>query len=189
MTVHNTSGWSPEAHLLGAAAMGLDGYITGMEKQGQTLLVASELFPRDAPWEELQALGFVRGEDEASDDLFCSVTLPACWQREASDHDMWSYIVDERGVRRVGVFYKAAFYDRKASAYIQPVGETLASQAMYGDEPVALPDQWDVLTDDERAGFWVGVDRYLASHEKYPDSNVERATRVKALAELRSRKT
>ena len=42
--------------------------------------------------------------------------MPQGWTRRATDHDMHSEILDEAGKIRISVFYKAAFYDRRAHA-------------------------------------------------------------------------
>jgi len=49
-----------------------------------------------------------------ADDLFDLVAFPAGWKLVATDHSMWSDLLDGDGVKRFAVFYKAAFYDRKA---------------------------------------------------------------------------
>ena len=73
-------------------------------------------------------MGIVFGKEV--DDLFVEVTLPAGWKKEATDHSMWSKLVDDKGRERASIFYKAAFYDRDAHINItqrfhcmtQPVG-------------------------------------------------------------------
>lgn len=94
------------------------GGIEAQEKRGQTALVASTDMPiKLSPTREaFEALGFKFGEP--IDELFMEATLPTGWTREASDHSMYSYISDETGKRRIEIFYKAAFYDRRANAYI-----------------------------------------------------------------------
>jgi hypothetical protein len=122
----NTSKIHPFEHLLGALAEGTDGYITGMEKQGQQEVVNSDVLPNPdqsdfgnpigrAPFE---AMGIVWGDPVEGDPLFVHVTLPQGWKKVGSDHDMWSYVQDVRGEDRIGVFYKAAFYDRRAAVTV-----------------------------------------------------------------------
>jgi hypothetical protein len=61
-----------------------------------------------------ERLGFKFGND--IDELFVSITPPAGWtMRAAPNHSMWNYIHDDQGRIRGGVFYKAAFYDRRAN--------------------------------------------------------------------------
>jgi hypothetical protein len=43
-----------------------------------------------------------------------SVKLPEGWHIKATDHSMWSNLVDDKGRNRASIFYKAAFYDREA---------------------------------------------------------------------------
>lgn len=52
------------------------------------------------------------------DDLFIQALLPAGWKKEATDHSMWSDLLDEQGRKRGGIFYKAAFYDRRADMHL-----------------------------------------------------------------------
>ncbi len=92
------------------------GTIQEQERAGQRELLASTQLPVDCQGdlEKFEALGFTFGARSPGDTLFREATLPPGWKRQGSDHDMWSYIVDEKGRRRVMVFYKAAFYDRSA---------------------------------------------------------------------------
>lgn len=81
------------------------------ELERQTLPV--DLFPPRSDWE---SAGFVF--HEPVDDLFVSVTFPAGWTKCATDHSMWTDIIDAEGRKRGAIFYKAAFYDRSASAHL-----------------------------------------------------------------------
>lgn len=117
---HNTAADPnvPPIMLLGAMASGdPSSPILEQEAAGQRQFVNSDTMPTNSYRStdaDLVALGFTLGEPVEGDPLFRYADLPPGWRREASDHDMWSYIVDEQGQRRVAVFYKAAFYDRKA---------------------------------------------------------------------------
>lgn len=195
----NTSTRDPLLHLAGAMSEGVDGYVTGMEAEGQRQLVGSDVLPADAPWADarrprrtwkeqdavtLESLGFVKGDPVPGDDLFVRCALPEGWRREGSDHTIWSYVVDERGVRRISVFYKAAFYDRSAHAHVVGVGHLLASEAVYGDDDAALPSSWAVLTEGERADFREHLDDYAAQAAEHPDIYGERLPRVRDLERL-----
>jgi hypothetical protein len=92
-------------------------YIGNQEKRGQSQFVRSQSLPRDMHGHRatLEAMGIVFGEIE--DDLFIECTFPDGWEKRATDHSMHSKIVDEKGRERIGVFYKAAFYDRSAHCY------------------------------------------------------------------------
>lgn len=130
-----------------AASMGPGGSdqaIAEQERAGQAQLVNSDRLPTNIPYNaqpEFEALGFTFGEVDPRDPLFRPATLPAGWKREASDHDMWSYIVDELGRRRVGVFYKAAFYDRRASMSLTPV-DTYVRECIHDDADIVTDDTW-----------------------------------------------
>lgn len=48
------------------------------------------------------------------DPIFQFVRLPKGWKKRATEHAMWSDLLDEQGRVRAAIFYKAAFYDRRA---------------------------------------------------------------------------
>jgi len=135
------------AEKLIALAVGMsDGpsaFIEQQEAAGQREIVNSEVIPSDVHGseDELTALGFVLGEPVDGDPMFRRATLPAGWEREGSDHSMWSYIVDQLGRRRCGVFYKAAFYDRSAHISVTSVG-AYVSECLYEKTIPVLDEEW-----------------------------------------------
>lgn len=146
------------------------GGIEWQEAQGQRELVNSEVLPTEIGYHEslltYERLGFSFGDEVDGDPLFRHATLPDGWSRKASDHSMWSGIVDERGIERVGIFYKAAFYDRRASMQIANVGNALANKVLYGE----MPDlDWSLLTRDEWESFRDGVTQMRGNIERHPD--------------------
>lgn len=111
------------------------GGIEMQEAAGQRALVASAVLPVKGPWPILTSMGIKNLSAVQGDDLFCNVELPPGWQKRATDHSMWSELVDDKGRKRASIFYKAAFYDRDAfmhvthfidleTVYYQPDGET-----------------------------------------------------------------
>lgn len=123
---------SPLGMLGEAMAVGTSAAIEGQEAAGQREIVHSDVLPTDRlDREKFEALGFKIGKPVEDDPIFTTVELPDGWSREGSDHAMWSYIVDERGMRRVAIFYKAAFYDRSAHVSIEPEPQTGAQAAAY----------------------------------------------------------
>jgi hypothetical protein len=126
MTMKTKQTVSPAA--LGAAARGdlanlmvafTPGGIERQEREEQVRATATfDRLPKDGPWEQIKALGFkVLGD---LDDIFYRVEAPAGWTIRPSDHSMWSYVHDANGHRRMGVFYKGAFYDRSAHVGLEP---------------------------------------------------------------------
>jgi len=190
-TIENTSTRDPLVHAVGMLS-GSDDYITGMEAQGQRQLVQSDYLPTEGDWEGVEALGFKRGEVLAGDPLFTEATLPEGWRKEGTGHSMWSNVVDERGVTRVGVGYKAAFYDRWARFHVVSVGGAVATDMIYGDE-VALPERWGVLTDaekqDARKSIQAVIDQntehvtHYGDPDGYWQKKVDRAKLALALTE------
>lgn len=119
-----------------------DSFIEGQERAGSRQLVNSDRLPSDhgddAPWLEL---GFTFGEADPDDPLFMPATLPEGWKRQATDHSMGSVIVDTLGRERVSIFYKAAFYDRKAHMNLVGLSWYVAKHVEY-DGPLVIGDEW-----------------------------------------------
>lgn len=64
------------------------------------------------------AMGVQMGPPLPNDPLFRVATLPPGWSIKPTDHSMWSDLCDDTGRKRAAIFYKAAFYDRRA--FISP---------------------------------------------------------------------
>lgn len=94
---------------------GEDNIVENIEKEGQQHVINNIMLARNM-WpskEHFEQLGFIF-EDIPDDDVLCYATLPKGWSIKATDHSMWNDIIDENGMIRVEMFYKAAFYDRNA---------------------------------------------------------------------------
>lgn len=134
-----TTGGNEESMNDDAMAVFLEAFVTGdvgraienQEARGQRSFVHSDTLPKrmlSGSREQVEAMGVAFGED--ADDLFVRCTFPTGWKKEATDHSMWSHLVDEQGRKRATIFYKAAFYDRDAhmtlerryTTSVQPVG-------------------------------------------------------------------
>lgn len=100
----------------------LSAFVRVQERAGQAALVTAAVsrLPKEmsnygngVTWSTvIERLGIeVLGD---YDDLFLNVKLPDGWRIEATDHAMHSDLLDDKGRKRAGIFYKAAFYDRKA---------------------------------------------------------------------------
>ena len=92
------------------------GGIEAQERAGQGAFVSNTTLPKDMSFansrESLKQMGITLGAEV--DDLFVEAQLPDGWTKRASDHAMWSDLLDEKGRKRAEIFYKAAFYDRRA---------------------------------------------------------------------------
>ncbi len=91
--------------------------IEDQEARGQQQLVESPQLPTDCRGDirkALEAAGVLFGPPMEDDPIFCRATLPAGWKKRATEHSMWSELVDQDGEVRAAIFYKAAFYDRSA---------------------------------------------------------------------------
>lgn len=120
--ITNTSKVHEEAPMLTLAEamlFGASGAIERSEAIGQVQLVESTDLPADGSDNPAFAsFGVTFGEPHADDPIFRPATLPAGWKKQATDHSMWSKLIDDKGRERAHIFYKAAFYDR--SAHINP---------------------------------------------------------------------
>jgi len=92
------------------------GGIEAQEKSGQMAELERQtlplgIFPSKSTWE---SLGFIF--HDPINDLFVSVDFPSGWKKRATDHSMWTNIIDAEGRNRGAIFYKAAFYDQSAHA-------------------------------------------------------------------------
>ncbi len=193
--IENTGQRPAELHLLGAMSEGTSGYIEGMEKAGQQQLVNSALLPTkgsDDP--EFLALGFTFGEPLADDPMFRPATLPAGWRKAGTDHDMHSDILDQLGRRRVGVFYKAAFYDRRADMNLISVGGYVWGLLWDGADPV-LDDEWataeavkkachaEIAREEETLALWQRPDVVARNEAAYLADRIAEARKNIAKAE------
>lgn len=167
--------------MLGVLVGGPDA-IESQERAGQAQVLAATTLPTSGSDDPaLLEFGFRFGPEVPGDPLFREARLPAGWCRQGSDHAMHSSIIDERGIRRVGVFYKAAFYDRCASMHIVNVGGDVAREFIYGDTPdVSLHE---LLTDDELDDALASVEDHLqkASDPVVAHIYAERVPRAEAL--------
>lgn len=160
-------------HLIGMMKDGPDKYITGMEQEGIDGLITRDLLPTTialpATREQFEMLGFKFFNVVEADPLFQVATIPDGWSKHVTSR-LWIDIRDERGLGRAAVFYKAAFYDRKASMSLSDVpGGIVSAIRYYEDTPgcdgAPTPDnltalmKWSVLTDEERSQVLAGLIR------------------------------
>ncbi len=94
-----------------------DGWIERMEATGQQELCAAEQLPTTmlgGGKAAFEAMGIVIVGPTDGDDLFVDVKLPQGWTKRPTAHAMHSELCDAKGNVRAEIFYKAAFYDRRA---------------------------------------------------------------------------
>lgn len=109
-------------NMVTAQRMGYDG-ILAQEAAGSAELVDADELPRQMSDECKAALiqaGVVFPDKECEDKLFVYAILPKDWKKKVPNKEDPRGIAlqDQHGRMRAGIFYKAAFYDRKASMYI-----------------------------------------------------------------------
>lgn len=118
--MHNMAASSAVARgdLKNAVIASTPGGIEKQEKEGKMQQATKQTLPKKlgSHEEAFRALGFVA--TGSSDDLFNLATFPVGWKKVPTDHSLWTDLVDDMGRRRGTIFYKAAFYDRDASAYL-----------------------------------------------------------------------
>lgn len=120
-----TSGGALELLAFSMGGGGMSRVIEEQERAGQNELLRSMQLPRNmGRREDYEKLGFrfaeVSGKQVTGDKLFLDAALPTGWKKVATDHSMWSNLVDAKGRVRARIFYKAAFYDRDAHMHLIP---------------------------------------------------------------------
>lgn len=115
MSIRNTTA---EIMTAGNFFDGLSGVIVASEARGQRELVEASQFPADMRGERavFEAMGVEFLGPTEGDPIFLDCRLPAGWMKVATNHAMWSDLMDAKGRKRAEIFYKAAFYDRRAHA-------------------------------------------------------------------------
>lgn len=120
-------------------AIGVPEAIHLQERQGQAQVLASTQLPAPCRPEHraaLEAAGVVFGDPTPGDPLFVSATLPTGWRKVGTDHAMHTSVVDARGRKRASIFYKAAFYDRRADLTASPRFAATTKEAEGGTVPI-----------------------------------------------------
>lgn len=89
--------------------------IEDQESRGQQQFINSSSLPtKGLVKEDLEKIGFTVIGVFKDDPLFTEVVFPKGWTKQVFNR-LASRVLDERGIERISCFYKAAFYDRRAS--------------------------------------------------------------------------
>jgi len=88
--------------------------IERQEARGQQDFVNSTQLPVKGSNDEAFTKMGIRFGVAVEGELFRHADLPECWSKQPTEHSMWSKLVDRNGNERAEIFYKAAFYDRRA---------------------------------------------------------------------------
>lgn len=91
--------------------------IENQEAKGQQELVNSSQLPRIGNFDvkyQYEKMGIKVIGETKGDNLFLDVELPKGWKLKSTEHSMHNDLIDDKGRKRAAIFYKAAFYDRKA---------------------------------------------------------------------------
>lgn len=180
----------------GSATDNLDNLLTAMEPGGierqewrgqRNLVHELNRLPIKSPWEELEKLGFERvqenGDTVVIDDVFCQVTAPEGWTHQATDHSMWSALLDPQGRKRAEVFFKAAFYDKEAFL-------RLVKRFSYDYHPEDHYDNSDLSYEDRKSGRWraevddMATDKVVFSTEWDDGDTSENEEKARASAQV-----
>ncbi len=112
---------NPMGFLAKAMFMGGSEAIIHQESQGQRSFVGSDTLPTDiGRYNDYDAKAILKAAgvkflgDVDGDEMFQYVEFPQGWNKLATNHPMWSKLMDDKGRERAIIFYKAAFYDRSA---------------------------------------------------------------------------
>lgn len=167
------------------------GAILRQESNGQKSFVSSTTLPTNLNGgkEALEADGVKFLGDVEGDSIFQYVELPEGWKKVATDHSMWSDLVDDKGRKRASIFFKASFYDRSAHLNLSRRFGVQLDYDRFDDEKVAVATVTDgdgvafttepIHFEDEKAGREAkDMARSLATawlSENWPDWEKESA--------------
>jgi hypothetical protein len=132
---------NPLGMLAQSFVMGSSKAIEQQEAAGQRDLVGSDTLPtemRPGEKEVLETAGVKFLGPVQGDSLFQYVELPKGWSKRPTEHSMWSDLVDEKGRKRAGIFYKAAFYDRGSHLHMCTRYSYRLDYDRVSKEPVAV---------------------------------------------------
>lgn len=100
---------------------GNSGAIEEQEKRGQQELCKGDQLPYklmsgEVATEVYKRFGIEITEDveKRENELFIKVKLPEGWVIKPTEHNMWSFLINEKYKIIAKIFYKAAFYDHDA---------------------------------------------------------------------------
>lgn len=166
------------AMLTGSSSEG----ILSQESDGQKSFVNSETLPTDMQGDAktvLEAAGVKFLGVIEDDPSFQYVELPDGWKKVATGHSMWSDLVDDRGRKRAGIFYKAAFYDRSAHIGVNRCYGINIDYSRLDAEKVAVA----MVTDGEAAIFTTDPVGFEEDKARYDAQDKARALAVAWLNE------
>lgn len=178
--------------LPGYAAMLMPpGAIEAQEAEGQRQLAESDTLPTSYGFPKapiarpaLEAAGVKFLGPVEGDELFEYVELPPGWKKKPTEHSMHTELIDQNGRKRAGIFYKAAFYDRRADINLCTrfsVGQDYSPErdpdalvcqvrdgerVIFATEPVKKADGWEAFN-AQRDAVMSTATAWLA--ERYPD--------------------
>ena len=134
------------------------GGIENQEAQGQQTLVNSQQMPiklnsYDEEFRDKDATYIYKKWGckigKTVDKLFIEVELPAGWKKVATDHSMWSKLVDNNGRVRASIFYKAAFYDLESFINLETRFHVTYEMV---DWKVSARDHYEKISKEQRYG-------------------------------------
>lgn len=141
---------APILGLIGATVEGGSGRILAQETRGQQSFVGCDTLPTDmhnlgeyATKTILEAAGVKFLGSVESDEIFQYVELPKGWKKVATDHFMWSMLVDNKGRKRAYIFYKARTYDRNAHMSLSSRFSVSFDYARFDKEKVGIANVID----------------------------------------------
>lgn len=119
--------------------------VEAQEAAGQREMLTAAALPTRTMYctdRDLIDLGFTLGDPRPDDPLFRDATFPEGWTRVPfPDSDYGTYVVDRLGRPRVLLWYKSAFYDRRAHIKVLDV-HSYAEYCVDRRTPPVLDQEW-----------------------------------------------
>ncbi|MEI6280893.1 MAG: hypothetical protein WCP17_02750 [bacterium] len=173
-TLADPSGLIAEAMIFGAGAS-----IERQEARGQRSFVESTTLPTEIrggvdcnPEAALEAMGVKFLGVVEGDELFQNVELPKGWKKVADGHSMHSHLVDDKGRTRASIFYKAAFYDRRADMSLHSRYSVMFDYNRAGEEHIGVTNVIDNVVDHDKVIYTTEPIAEVTNANEYQVSKV-----------------
>ncbi len=136
--------------------------------------------PKNGNWDYLERLGIKINQD-SKDELFYETRLPPLWSLKPTNHDKYTFLLDERGLIRAEIFFRGLYYNRQAS--INAFSERfeliknnhsdrfVESYSLFDLGTKTVVKQSEIIRygfyDDTIPGVLIGQDFYYAPEKKF----------------------
>ncbi len=124
-----------------------------------------------------EILGELPDNREERHRSFVRIRIPEGWSEVPGENSQIRWIVDGRGVRRIGTSDNGQWWDRYVSTNVVRQGNEAPLRLCYGEGTLGTI-MWDVLTEDEREDVREGLRVYVQQGEDSPTVYADTAAKA-----------